>query len=276
MKRWGIVIVICLLLLGCSTKLVYDNLDWILIEYVEDFVELDDSQETQISDKLQLMSEWHKNEEIPSYIQHLDELIALDPHTFTLEDLHQQQEKFRRHSERLLERIEPEVFEIANQLSDEQADELMSNIRVRHTRYKKRTLARTEQEQREKYAERIEENLDDWLGSVTDEQQALITQWSQELMITAPDWIEHQTKMRIQINDLLAKRSDKGYFESKLNQMMFNSESFFDDGLQQKLQFNKQLNDRYFVQILNSTTPKQIKYYRQELQDWKEIALDIK
>jgi hypothetical protein len=95
-------------------------------------------------------------------------------------------------------------------------------------------------------------------------------------MITAPDWIEHQTKMRIQINDLLAKRSDKGYFESKLNQMLFNSESFFDDGLQQKLQFNKQVNDRYLVQILHSTTPKQIKFYRQELQDWKEIALDIK
>ncbi|MDN3685686.1 DUF6279 family lipoprotein [Vibrio sinaloensis] len=92
-------------------------------------------------------------------------------------------------------RVAPEISQLAQQLTDEQVDELMNSIRVRHTKYKKNKYQNLSSEQvRDKYAERISENIDDWFGSVTDEQQQIIRNWTQDLYITSFDWIEHQTK----------------------------------------------------------------------------------
>lgn len=275
MKKWIIFAAIGVLLSGCSTKFVYNNMDWLLIEYLEDYVELNDEQEELVSDKIMLLSEWHRKEEIPNYIEHLDELIALDLRAFTIEDLERQESKFQSHSDRLIQRVAPELFELAQQLTDSQVEELMNNIRVRHTKYKKKHQKLSERESRRNYAEKIAENVDDWLGSVTKEQKQLIKLWSQELSVTSLDWIQHQTKMRVEMNALLTKRFDIAHFEPHFEQLMFDPTSYYAPQLEQKIDHNRKVANQYLVQMINSATDKQTEYYREELQDWKSIALDI-
>ncbi|WP_394143120.1 DUF6279 family lipoprotein [Vibrio atypicus] len=275
MKRWIIFAAIGALLSGCSTKFVYNNMDWLLIEYLEDYVELNDEQEALVTDKIMLLSEWHRKEEIPNYIEHLDELIALDLRAFTIEDLERQESKFQSHSDRLIQRVAPELFELAQQLTDSQVEELMNNIRVRHTKYKKKHQTLSERESRRNYAEKIAENVDDWLGSVTKEQKQLIKLWSQELSVTSLDWIQHQTKMRVEMNSLLMKRFDIARFEPHFEQLMFDPTSYYAPQLEQKIDHNRKVANQYLVQMINSATDKQTEHYREELQDWKSIALDI-
>jgi hypothetical protein len=275
MKKWIIFAAIGVLLSGCSTKFVYNNMDWLLIEYLEDYVELNDEQEELVSDKIMLLSEWHRKEEIPNYIEHLDELIALDLRAFTIEDLERQESKFQSHSDRLIQRVAPELFELAQQLTDSQVEELMNNIRVRHTKYKKKHQKLSERESRRNYAEKIAENVDDWLGSVTKEQKQLIKLWSQELSVTSLDWIQHQTKMRVEMNALLTKRFDIAHFEPHFEQLMFDPTSYYAPQLEQKIDHNRKVANQYLVQMINSATDKQTEHYREELQDWKSIALDI-
>ncbi|MFN3016211.1 DUF6279 family lipoprotein [Vibrio coralliilyticus] len=275
MKKWGLLTALCFALTGCSTKFVYNNMDWLLVEYLEDFVELNDEQEELVSEKIEVLSDWHRREEIPNYIQHLDQLIALDPKSFTEDDLKHQEAQFQNHTQRLVSQIAPEMFALASELSDDQAEELMDNIRVRHTRYKKKYQKLTEDEIRENYEEKITENFDDWLGSVTPEQERMIQEWTSQLYVTSYDWIDHQTKMRVEMNALLTNRMQVGYFQPHFQQLMFNPASFYSTELEQKIGHNKAVADKYLVKIINSVTDKQTAYYRQELRDWKNIALDI-
>lgn len=275
MKKWGLLFIACFAIAGCSSKFVYNNLDWLLIEYVEDFVELDDEQEKYVSDKMEQLSEWHRREEIPNYIEHLDELMALDLKTFSEEDLQAQETKIQGHSQRIVARVAPEISQLAQQLTDEQVDELMNSIRVRHTKYKNKYQNLSSEQVRDKYAERISDNIDDWFGSVTDEQQQIIRNWTQDLYITSFDWIEHQTKMRVEINALLANRLNKRYFAPHFETLMFDSTSYYAPQLEQKIDHNRAVANRYLVKIINSATAKQTKYYKSELQDWKDIALDV-
>lgn len=275
MKKWGLFVVACLAMAGCSSKFVYNNLDWLLIEYVEDFVELSDEQEAYVSNQLTQLSEWHRREEIPNYIEHLDELMALDLKTFSEETLKLQELKFQNHSQRMLDKAAPDLYEFAQQLSDEQVEELMNNIRVRHTKYKNKYKNLSAEQVREKYTERITENVEDWFGSVTDEQQQIIRRWAEELSITAYDWIKHQTKMRIEINTLLAHRLDQSYFVPHFEKLVFDSTSYYAPQLQEKIDHNRVVAQRYLVKVINSATEKQAQYYRNELKDWKELALDI-
>ena len=130
MKKWGLV-VLSLLLTGCGTKFVYNNLDWLLIEYLDDFVELTTEQEALVSDKLDSVTEWHKQQELPRYIQHLNQLIELDPKKVTLADIQRQETELKAHTQRLLRYIAPDISMLAKQLSDQQVEELMDSIRVR-------------------------------------------------------------------------------------------------------------------------------------------------
>lgn len=275
MRKLAILFATCLVMAGCSTKFVYNNIDWLLLEYLDDYVELSEDQEQLVSEKIALLSEWHRQQEIPNYIEHLDQLMKIDPATFTVEQLDEQQRKFQQHSQRLVSRVAPELYLIARELSDDQVEELMNSIRVRHTKYKKKYQPLAQSEVKQRYRERIEENLETWLGSLTAQQQQLLDGWVEELYVTSHDWIDHQTKMRIEMNDLLTHRLDINTFQPEFNQLMFNPNSFYAPELEQKIDHNKQVANRYLIQVINSMTSKQTDYYRAELQDWKALALDI-
>ncbi|EGA64222.1 DUF6279 family lipoprotein [Vibrio brasiliensis] len=275
MKKLAILFAVCLALAGCSSKFVYNNMDWLLLEYLDDYVELNDEQEELVSQKIAVLSEWHRQEEIPNYVEHLDELMAIEPGTFTLQQLESQQLKFQQHSQRLVSRVAPELYSIARELSDDQVEQLMNSIRVRHTKYKKKYQPLSEPQVKQRYRERIEENLETWIGSLTNQQQTLLDDWVGELYVTSHDWIDHQTKMRIEMNALLTNRLDINKFQPEFNNLMFNPNSFYAPELEQKIDHNKQVANQYLVKVINSMTNKQTEHYREELLDWKVVALDI-
>jgi len=51
-----------LVLTGCSSKLAYNNLDWLIYWYMDDYVELNDSQEAIFDIKLEGWIDWHREE----------------------------------------------------------------------------------------------------------------------------------------------------------------------------------------------------------------------
>ena len=274
MKKWGLLL-LSLLLTGCGTKFVYNNIDWLLIEYLDDFVELTDEQEILLSDKLESLTKWHKQQELPHYIQHLNDLIVLDPQTLTIANVQQQEKKLQAHTQRLLRHIAPDIYILAKQLSDEQVEELMDSIRVRHTRYKKKYQKLSEQEIRDNYRKKLTNNIEDWLGPLSSEQLLWIAEWISQLDVTSYDWIEHQTKMRVEMNALLSRRLDDDYFNPHFEQLMFNPTSFYTEKLQQKIDHNRSKAHYYLVKIINSVSEKQTLHYRQELEDWRDIAVEI-
>ena len=275
MRKLIVLIVISLSLVGCSTKFVYNHIDWLVLEFVEDYVELDEQQEDFVSDKINQLSEWHRREEIPNYIDQLDQLIAIEPSQFTIDDMRVHEQQIRAHSQRLVARVAPDLYQITTQLSDDQVHEFMDNLRIRHTKYKKKYQSLTDEEIKQRYRQRIEKNLDNWLGTLTQKQQQILTLWTNELQITSRDWVTHQTKMRVEINALLAERLNEALFKPDFQDLMFNPDSFYSPQLAGKIEYNREVARTYLTQIINTMSSKQTQHFRDELEDWKELALDI-
>lgn len=275
MRAGLVTLMCCLLLVGCGTKFVYNNMDWLLIEYLEDYVDLNSDQESLIEQRVALLSEWHRSEEIPNYVEHLDELMTLDLKNLTAAQLNAQEEKLRAHTDRIVKRVAPDLAQLIHKLSDEQVDELMDNIRVRHSKYKAKYSQLNEEEVRQVYAERIAESMENWLGRLTKDQERLVEQWSNDLQITTSDWSDHQTNLRIRISQLLNQRSDLNATEREMNTLLVDSESLYSPMLRSKIEHNRDVATRYIVEIATQASDKQIEHYRKELSDWKEIALAI-
>ena len=275
MRKVGLLLIICSALIGCSSKFVYNNMDWLLIEYLEDYVELDNAQEDLVERKIEVLSEWHRREEIPHYIEHLDELMAIEPQSFTIEQLQAQQDKIQQHSLRLVTRIAPEMYALATELSDSQVDELMDSIRVRHTKYKKKYQKLSEVETKARYKERIVDSLETWMDDLTQDQLKIVDDWVDELYVTTDDWINYQTNMRIEMNSLLDHRLNVASFQPQFNKLMFNPDSLYPPHLEEKIEYNKQVGNQYLIRVINAMTDEQTEYYREELQDWKDLAQSV-
>ena len=275
MRKVGLLLIICSALIGCSSKFVYNNMDWLLIEYLEDYVELDNAQEDLVERKIEVLSEWHRREEIPNYIAHLDELLAIEPQSFTIEQLELQQDKIQQHSLRLVARIAPEMYALATELSDSQVDELMDSIRVRHSKYKKKYQKLSEVETKARYKERIVDSLETWMDDLTQDQLKTVDSWVDELYVTTDDWINYQTNMRIEVNSLLDHRLNVASFQPQFNKLMFNPDSLYPPHLEEKIEYNKQVGNHYLVKVINAMTDEQTQHYRDELQDWKDLAQSV-
>ena len=65
-QRWP-VLLLCVFLAGCSaTRLVYNQIDWILVWYISDYFTLEDEQEDLLKESVERNMEWHRREIHPA------------------------------------------------------------------------------------------------------------------------------------------------------------------------------------------------------------------
>ncbi|WP_217527999.1 DUF6279 family lipoprotein [Vibrio cholerae] len=275
MLKWLRVLLLCTFLVGCATKFVYHNLDWFVIEYAEDFVDLNRQQKTLIKQTMPSLQIWHRAQELPDYLAMMDELSALSLREVTVEQVAQYQEKMRLYYQRLVIKLLPDVSRLAATLSEEQTEQFMQAFIKRHDKFAKKFIKMDERELRDFYQERIKDRLEDWLGPLNKSQQELVKVWSNNIQPTANDWIGFQTTMRVQVRTLLQQRIQPEAFQVQLESLLLNPEQHYGMVLKAKLSYNRELGQRYVVQILQSSSDKQQQHWRDELADWRERVSDL-
>lgn len=273
MLKWLRVLLLCTFLVGCATKLVYHNLDWFVIDYAEDFVDLNTQQKTLIEQTMPSLQSWHRAQELPDYLAMVDELSVLSLPDVTVEQVAQYQEKMRFYYQRLVIKLLPDVSRLAATLSEEQTEQFMQAFIERHDKFAKKFKEMDEGELRDFYQERITDRLEDWLGSLNSSQQELIKVWSNN--IQPNDWIGFQTTMREQVRTLLQQRTQPEAFQAQLESLLLNPEQHYGMILKAKLSYNRELGQRYVVQILQNSSDKQQQHWRDELADWRERVSDL-
>ncbi len=275
MLKWLRVLLLCIFLVGCATKFVYHNLDWFVIEYAEDFVDLNRQQKTLIKQTMPSLQSWHRAQELPDYLAIMDELSALSLREVTVEQVAQYQEKMRLYYQRLVIKLLPDVSRLAATLSEEQTEQFMQAFIKRHDKFAKKFIKMDERELRDFYQERIKDRLEDWLGPLNKSQQELVKVWSNKIQPTANDWIGFQTTMRVQVRTLLQQRTQPEAFQVQLESLLLNPEQYYGMVLKAKLSYNRELGQRYVVQILQNSSDKQQQHWQDELADWQKRVSDL-
>ena len=55
------------MLSGCVVRVVYNQLDWLALWYVEDYFDLDPAQEEQAKEMIGRTISWHRETQLPRY-----------------------------------------------------------------------------------------------------------------------------------------------------------------------------------------------------------------
>ncbi|SEF41724.1 DUF6279 family lipoprotein [Vibrio hangzhouensis] len=269
------VLVSLIIISGCTTKFLYSNLDWVLVEYIDDYVTLSDGQEDILSERITLLGQWHKENELPQYLEQLTQIRNQDPKKIDAGYVLKQMDDVKIHTKRLMNQVTPDLYALTLQMSDEQVKELLQNFEKQDRRFVEKYQGLSEVEIREIYRERIEKNMVRWYGDLTDEQKALAKAWSDDMEVTIFDWQAHRQQMQYYMRQLLNRRNDLAYYQPEFQRFLNNSESFYSVQLARKIDYNRDVAAKYIAQSLNLMTTQQHQHLVMEIDEWRDIASDL-
>lgn len=273
-KSFGLFVSL-LIVTGCTTKFLYSNLDWFIVDYIDDYVTLDGGQEEILTERILVLGDWHKSNELPRYLQQLTDIRNKAPKTVDAEYVSLQMEQVRQHTKRLVAQITPDLYALTQQMTDKQVKELLDNLEQKDEKFIKKYQGLQDEDVRLIYQQRIEESLERWFGPLTEQQKTLASRWANEMDVTVFDWQAHRQQMQHFMRQLLNRRSDLGYFQPEFQRLLNDSESFYSEKLKLKIANNRLVAEKYIALALNSVTEKQHQHLIEEIDGWRDIASDL-
>jgi len=274
-----IIIGLVLFLSGCSTKFVYKNLDWLVYWYVDDFVELNDEQEKLVDVKLANWLEWHKNNEIPKYIAHLNELsgdIRMQQMSLDKMDYHQQ--KAAEHWIRLKAKIIPDLVDMAPLLSQEQVDSMFKEIDEMNkdeAQEREEYLEKSPEQRKKRSIKRNTKNLKRWLGDVNNEQEALIENMYGQYHSNSELWLEYRVRYQAELRSLFNSPDRGEEFKAKLNKLLMQPEEYRGAVLNQRNLENGNKYKEFLLAVDALATDDQRKHLLAEIAEFVEDFSDL-
>ncbi|WP_045404608.1 DUF6279 family lipoprotein [Vibrio jasicida] len=273
--RYGFVLISIVLLAGCAKKFLYSNIDWVVIEYLDDYVSLDGEQESLLEERILLLADWHKEEELPLYIDHLKQLESLNKDNVTLESLQANRDQMRDHYQRLVSKAAPDLFSLSMQLNTKQESEFVDSVKERYKERDEKYAGKTEQELREIVLENTEEWMEEWLGKLSNQQKVRAKQLSKEVIINSPLWRDYRSSIIQELEYLFENKTNTVVYQQVFMKLLFEPESYYSDQLRDNIDRNIELTDQFTLDISQSMSDKQWRHFHGKIREWRELAEEL-
>ena len=272
--RW-LLLLVCFLFVGCGTKFAYNNISWFAVSYIEDFVSLSNSQESELEARLDSLQAWHKQTQLPLYIEQLQVLQNINRSELSPAFVVEQSEQIKNHIRSIVNKFSPDIYALSMQLSPKQDREFLTNFRKKQQEFYEERLSLNDDDSKERYRDRIEERLERWLGSISKEQKQIIVTWSQEWINTNDSWREYQNNTYQDLTLLMEEKSDLHISQPIIMKLLLNNESYYPDGLESQLNKNMQTSAKFLVDIAAVSSDKQWSYFINELESLESTLITL-
>lgn len=273
MKKIYWLLVIWPLLTGCGISFYYNKLDWFADWYLDDFVELTDSQERAFEKDFERWHQWHRKTQLPLYHEQLKQLKLDIKQGINSQQILAHTHQARSHWLNLLEHIAPDVTRQLLTLSAEQKQELLNNLA---DELKEKTNKFSEKSLKERIEDTEQRNIKTfkkWFGRLTDAQEQQIKTQLTKYQSSRVMWLSYRQNYLTQFEALLFNNQAQNQFE-KLEDLLGYPDQMRSAELRRIIGLNQTLYAQFLSQFIAqaSDTQKQHLYdeideYLQELQE---------
>tara|TARA_B100000678_G_C18197199_1_gene497936 strand:+ start:698 stop:1546 length:849 start_codon:yes stop_codon:yes gene_type:complete len=255
---------------GCNTgKLFYDFGDEVASWQLDNYFDLTTQQEEWIEERMRLHLEWHRKEELPRYRNFLIEVQNRAGDGLTMSELDEGYARLDQKRVRTLERLLPDTASFLAGVSPEQINTFEKKM-IEENQEMEEDLESPEKLFR-KRRERFWEQMEDWFGDFSKDQQDKInrlhTEWFSGSSNPLAARIERRRKSQLQFLAQLRSSPDKAELENWLRRSVINWAGETDSAKQARILRNK----KRILQVDKLLTPEQRMHAVRELDEWIEI-----
>lgn len=253
-------------LVGCSsTTFIYNRIDFLLPWYLESYVDLNQEQRQKLNELLEPFFEWHREEELPKYVKIIEDFESILDEKIELASIEAITHEVEQSWFRLEDNMIAWVIPMTRELSNEQITEFLQTMQTKTTQNENKYLSRNLQTYQNDNYKRIRKNLRRFIGGMNKDQLDLIDIASKEMIRVDGQWIDNR-KALIENLKVILKRGDG--WELDLENITHRDDKVASN-YRRTYSHNIAVNERLFVEILNSRTEKQDKKLRSQLLRYK-------
>ena len=256
-----LVVVFIIFLTSCSSKLAYNNLDWWVYWYMDDYIELKDEQEEKFDAHLQNWLSWHKKSELTRYKAQLEDIKKqIQNDTLNSSIVYNNLELARSHWERVRDEVSPELAAIAKTLDDEQVVTLFAALEKdnkEEEEERQEALEKSEAERLKDRIERIQETISERIGDLSKEQKQIVSTYAQQFISTGDAWIKYRRNIQNAARKLFVSRKQNERFEQELVVLMQNPDNYKSDVYKQSSAHNMTVTATLLAEIFSTLSEKQ-------------------
>jgi hypothetical protein len=190
------------LLAGCSTLSFYRYADWLILWKVDHYFDLTSYQRHDLAQRLTPLLNRHRHEAIPEYESILVQFRQRFERGLTSEDLDWVYTSYDRLRADLFDRVVADAGVFLASVDSRQVRTLEAALQEDNEKAE-RLVQAPAPERLKKRAHATLEWLEDWLGSLSRDQEAQIREWSLALPDTQQAWVSFQQQRQQELLALL-------------------------------------------------------------------------
>lgn len=260
--------VILAVLAGCSTTtFLYNRLDRILPWILDDYVELDREQDRQLDELLAVLLRWHRMEELPGYIELIEQLQQLLDRPVTAAELEEIWGQFEAAWVRIEIRGVDMLLELAASASDRQIAEFLDNLQREQDEFREKYLERSLEEYREDSYDYLVDFVGGLMGRLGTEQKQIARRATAELYRSDGVWLDERAAWQQRLVEILAREPG---WQQRLREALANREADLLPGHRELYAHNRQVLLVALADILNCRSDYQDRRLRRKLAAYRE------
>lgn len=264
--HWILLLCLMLVLGGCSsTRFAYQQLDWVITWWVEDYIPLNGTQEAYLERRIPQHLAWHCREELPRYARWLASVDTLvNEPVIRTNDVAEQQKQLFDALDRLLVEIAPTASGLLATLDDRQVQALANAMADHQQEDRDEFLGDDPDTQRDRREERTRERAEHWLGPLTSEQRRTIATWNQARGNQTAIWLDGRARWQAALLTALENRRADG-FEDRVRHLLLHSSEVRGPEYVAMLARSRQAITQLITDLLNQATADQRAHLRGEI-----------
>ena len=253
-----------LVLQGCNAvKIAYNQAPTLAYFYLDGYVDFNDVQSTQIKNELAQMQVWHRQTQLPAYIDLLQKLQQKMKQDITASQACEVFTDVRQKALAMTDYTEPAALSLALTLTQEQLAEMQRKFAKGNSSWRKDYLEASTKdvfEKRQKSAIKRSEML---YGSINDRQHSLISQQIEKSQFKpAQSYAERERRQKDILQTLaklVASRQDAATLQKDMHSLMQRAVSSPDAAYRSYVETITQEGCASFAELHNTTTAEQRK-----------------
>lgn len=257
------------LLAGCSMRIAYSHLDWLLPWYVGDYVTLERDQRRLLDARLADRLAWHCRHQLGPYVDLLRGLESdLRRGSVSAAELDRHLARGEALWQTLMEAIVPDARELLAVLDDRQVEELAAAFARRNREAREDFLDGTPEERNARRAERMEKRLRTWFGGLEPAQRRLVAQWSETLQPDTEQWLTNRERWQAGLLAGLERRAEPAALEAALRPLLTAADRDWPADYRRRLAANRMRTLELVAAIHAAATPRQREHLFGEIDAW--------
>ncbi len=258
-------VVAAVMLSGCVVRVVYNQLDWLALWYVEDYFDLDPAQEEQARKMIGQTISWHRQTQLPRYASLMRTVQGGITPPVDAAFLADRYAEVVALWDDLLRQVAPGFAGLLQSLSDDQVDDLFENLADENRELEDDYSGVSREERRAKQDKAIIKAFRRFTGRLSPEQELLVREHTAQFHDLSADWLRRRAAWQAEFRVLMAGRKSDPLFAERITDLMLHPNQFDSPGYRKLVLENQKSSFRLVAAVLDSLSPKQSEHLRDHL-----------